>query len=189
MMSEYAKETDLRNDIINALPKHYISTLNTHRDKFIGKIPENRDQYDPHFMLNSFQNGDKVLVLDSMKLPDDWMKIELSSFRPPANTNSDFLSDYGASSDDAMSEGLNLTPTLSESDSSLNLEDLEDIPPPQRVIVYTTVPLLGLLAKSTRASVDGTFKVPISSYLKTFLICYFLLVLQQIVDPALHHAC
>ena len=56
MMADYAKETDLRNDVINALPKHYISTLNSHRQKFIGKLPDSRDQYDPDYMLRSFQN-------------------------------------------------------------------------------------------------------------------------------------
>ena len=174
MLAKYENDPELKEEIISSLPSNYRSTLNAHKSKFVGNIPKTREEFDPKYMLDNLENGQKVVVLDSATdLPQNWASIELSSFKPTGNSENLF-SDAPMSSDDPASGSengpndsfLNLNQSLGDSlSSSVNSDtELGDIPSPPRVLVFTTVELLGLLSRSRKASVDGTFKVSVTLF-------------------------
>ena len=91
----------------------------------------------------------------------------MDKFKPPEDANamsSDCMTSDGAASDSgaASSNGRGID-MLSAQDSLLStpdpVTDITSVPTPNRVLVFTTVKLLGLLALCRRGAVDGTFSV------------------------------
>ena len=68
-------------DIVNGVdarmgrrPEGFLSQL---QQKLTGGRPSNRDEWDPEHALKIMTGGEKVLVLDSQKLPDGWENEDL----------------------------------------------------------------------------------------------------------------
>ena len=112
-------------------------------------------------------------------MPPRWFTITLDEFKEDDTGGggggqtgaSSVASSDAITSDDGLSRNVPLPSPINDELRSLqesllstsNCQDLDDIdeasvPQPERVLVYTTVALLGLLALSKRGSVDGTFK-------------------------------
>ena len=49
-----------------------------YRTKPLGKVPEDRDSYDPAPILSTEDGGDKVITLGSNDLPTDWKDYNFS---------------------------------------------------------------------------------------------------------------
>ena len=123
--------------------------------------------------------------LDSNKdLPERWFEISLDAFREPEDdagptsdtgVTSDGMTSDGMTSDGVMSDGgMTSDGVMSDGGSEIDLQrlqnslmpdqrdpvqDITSLPLPQRVLVFTTVKLLGLLALCKHGAVDGTFSV------------------------------
>ena len=72
---EYEDDDDKFLEIVDALGTHHALVLRLLRirDSIIGKIPRNRDCFDPkNFLRRVFEEDDKVEIMDSNKLGDDW---------------------------------------------------------------------------------------------------------------------
>ena len=83
-LQKYKNDPDLKSDIINAIPQHADSTLNSFRRKVLGSFDDTQESYDPSSILGRTVNGDSIIVLDSNKhLPDDWRSVKLSELFPP----------------------------------------------------------------------------------------------------------
>ena len=175
---KYGSDPGLLAEIVSAFPRSIESTLNLHKNKILGSLPTSRDDFDPTSLLQKLDGGEKVLFLDSNRdLPHDWKTIDLKkSFgcdgKEPLNTENggatdDAVTDEALTSDDALSvEGLTTDDDAEVeedgddayeelTESNINLETVKN---PPRVLVFTTVLLLGLLAVCKYGSVDGTFK-------------------------------
>ena len=154
-------------------PLRVESTLNAHKSKFIGHLPGNRDDYEPSSILSKLESGSKVLVLDSSKhLPEGWQNISLQDLFPEENIDTDNVpsSDGGNSESDGCEtpihqndsfnfDEMRMLEALHDNESDTSNCSETDVGLPSRVLVYTTLSLLGLLAVARKASVDGTFKV------------------------------
>ena len=114
-----------------------------------------------------------VCFLDSNEdLPERWFDITLDQFRPPEDAtpasnamSSDCLTSDGATSDGgASNSGLEIDLQSVQasllSDTPDPITDMTSVPT-ERVLVFTTVKLLALLALCKRGAVDGTFSVKI----------------------------
>ena len=173
---------ELKKDIISSLPKNPRSTLNAHRNKILGYQAKSRDEYDPSVILSRNQFGKNIIVIDSDKdLPDNWHKIDLASLFPERRKDPPDVatSDDGTSEeeqadrsffdyDNLESEHLNLNSSL-QSQSDDSLDDSLEVSKPDRILIFTSLELLSLLALSKHGSVDGTFK-SISKHWKQLFI-------------------
>ena len=200
-MAEFSGDPDLRKEVLSSLPVKVESTLNHHRSKQIGHLPGDRDSFEPRNILSTVQNGSKIITLDSKDLPQDWHKIELGDFLPPENNPEGdvFSADIATSEDDlALSEvdslggplssvgsGADSPPPLNDSindgdicnvtnglfSETLDLTRVQTVP---RVLVFTTLSLLGLFAVSSKGSVDGTFSCMTRLWTQLFvLLCEY----------------
>lgn len=173
------------------MPKNYRSTLNAFKRKLHGSIPKERDDFEPSTILGKIEHGEKVLVLDSnTDLPDNWKDINLREFlpeRPGADCEDNVNpSDVGTSEDGFSSDGAELPPASGrernvhseeeDEDDEINVSsgpvDLSTInhPLPPRVLIFTTLSLLGLLAVVKKGSVDGTFKSMTKKWKQLFIL-------------------
>ena len=73
-MELYGKFEDesLIKEVLASFPVRVENTLNYYRTKLLGKVPEDRDSYDPAPILSTEDGGDKVITLGSNDLPTDW---------------------------------------------------------------------------------------------------------------------
>ena len=154
----YDQNTALKREILNSFPPNYIQTLYSHRRKIIGALPATREDFHPQKILESFEFGQSVLVLDSNDLPDNWWKISLTELIPADHVGHQLAADAGL-------------------DANWFDGTFDDLPPewkPQRVVIYTTPQLLELLSFCRKANVDGTFRTmsQLFEQLYVFLIEY-----------------
>ena len=172
----------LLSGIMSALPKKMESTLNLHKSRLLGSLPKERDDFDPLPLLTRMEGGEKILVLDSKKdLPSDWrsrdMKDVAGLSAPPQehpdgpdilSTDDAASSDTGASSDDGQEAEVESDNEYQDvSMSSMNIP--EATKEPKRVLVFTTMILLGMLALAKHGSVDGTFKAMTKKWKQLFV--------------------
>ena len=148
----------LKREILNSFPLNYLQTLYSHRRKIIGALPSSRDDFNPQKVLESFEFGKSVLVLDSNNLPEKWWEISLTSLIPSEHVGHQLAANAGLD--------------VNWFDSSF-----DDFPPdwkPPRVVIYTTPELLELLCFCRKANVDGTFRTmsQLFEQLYVFLVEY-----------------
>ena len=79
-MELYGKFEDesLIKEVLASFPVRVENTLNYYRAKLLGKVPEDRDSYDPAPILSTEDGGDKVITLGSNDLPTDWKDYNFS---------------------------------------------------------------------------------------------------------------
>ena len=182
---KYGHDPQLLLDIVSAMPKRVDNTLTSYRNKILGNIPKDRNEFNPDTLLNKMEGGQKIVVMDSMKdLPDNWRDIDVREKYGMPDPGEEEEGD-GVSQPDTQSSGLSdaasdseegLGQDVSDSDSGVEQEDvdatIDDNPgkTPKRVMVFTTVMLLGLLAKCRWGSVDGTFKASTRHWKQLFVM-------------------
>ena len=73
-MELYGKFEDetLIKEVLAAFPLRVENTLTYYRTKILGKVPTDRNSYDPGPILSAIPGGDKIMVLDSKDLPEGW---------------------------------------------------------------------------------------------------------------------
>ena len=65
-------------DILSALPKRMESSLNLHKNRLLGSLPKNREDFNPFQLLSKLSGGEKVILLDSSKnLPPNWKSLNM----------------------------------------------------------------------------------------------------------------
>ena len=69
---------DLCQEVVDRLPLRSDSTLGRAQRRVIGPVPTSRESYDPTHVLQFAPDGDKILVLDSHDLKEDWNNDDLS---------------------------------------------------------------------------------------------------------------
>ena len=79
-MELYGKFEDesLIKEVLAAFPLRVENTLTYYRTKILGKVPTDRNSYDPAPILSAIPGGEKVMVLDSNNLPEDWKDYNFS---------------------------------------------------------------------------------------------------------------
>ena len=179
----YSDDPGLLTEVISAFPKRIESTLNLYKSKLLGSLPTSRDDFDPTTLLGKMEGGDKVIFMDSNKdLPKDWKTIDLKETFGVPNKNADdpafngvaaASSDDGGTTDDAATTDEENVVEEEDDDAYQDLGEstinLENIVNPPRVLVFTTVMLLGLLAICKFGSVDGTFKSMTKNWKQLFV--------------------
>ena len=115
-----------------------------YRCRLLGKVPRTREEYDPAQLLDKL-TADKTLVLDSENLPDDWKSFDLRTLLDDGDLNEE-------------AEGRPSNPGVVNIDTTMEEELERSRSRLERVLVFTTERLLGLLALCKRGSVDGTFR-------------------------------
>ena len=77
-MELYGKFEDesLIKEVLASFPVRVENTLNYYRTKLLGKVPEDRDSYDPAPILSTEDGGDKV-TLDSNDLLSDSSDVKM----------------------------------------------------------------------------------------------------------------
>lgn len=177
---KYGKDPQLLLDIVSSMPRRVDNTLNSYRNKILGNVPKHRDEFDPDTLLSRMDGGEKILVMDSQKdLPDNWRHLDLKKkygidegyVDNQPETQSSGLSDDQPDSDEE--------PRVVASDSDSGTEHVdEDCDPirddvgkaPKRVMLFTTIMMLGLLTKCRWGSVDGTFKSSSKQWKQLFIM-------------------
>ena len=83
-MELYGKFEDesLIKEVLAAMPARVENTLTYFRTQILGKVPTDRDSYDPAPILTAIPGGDRVMVLD---LSENWKDEE---FRDLISTTS-----------------------------------------------------------------------------------------------------
>ena len=173
---KYARDPQLLLDIVSAMPRRVDNTLNTHRTKILGNFPKHRDEFQPETLLRRMEGGGNILVMDSKTdLPPRWRVMDVRREYGGGDTNH---FNVGQPDTDTQSSGLSgdeVPDSAGElrvgGHSDVELHDDDDYDDgvdveeegypangPKRVLLFTTVMMLGLLAKCKWASVDGTFK-------------------------------
>ena len=61
------------------------NTLTYYRTKILRKVPIDRDSYDPALILLAIPGRDKLMVLDSNDLPEDWKDEDFTDLLTEAN--------------------------------------------------------------------------------------------------------
>ena len=180
----YSKDPQLLLDVVSAMPRRVDNTLHNFRNKLLGNVPKHRDEFNPETLLSRMEGGEKILVMDSLKdLPQNWRNLDLKKeygleedcIDNQADTQSSGLSDNQQDSDEDP------RPVYSgDSDSGVeHPEDAEEegsttgnpqAKAPKRVILFTTIMMLGLLSKCRWGSVDGTFKSSSKQWKQLFIM-------------------
>ena len=70
------EDESLIKEVLASFPVRVENTLNYYRTKLLGKVPEDRDSYDPAPILST--EDDKVITLGSNDLPTDWKDYNFS---------------------------------------------------------------------------------------------------------------
>jgi hypothetical protein len=180
----YSKDPQLLLDVVSAMPRRVDNTLHNFRNKLLGNVPKHRDEFNPETLLSRMEGGEKILVMDSLKdLPQNWRNLDLKKeygieeecIDNQADTQSSGLSDNQQDSDEDPRPG-----DSGESDSGVeHPEDAEEegsatgnpqAKAPKRVILFTTIMMLGLLSKCRWGSVDGTFKSSSKQWKQLFVM-------------------
>ena len=108
-----------------------------------------------------------MIVQDSQDLPKDWKNISLREMFQTQQRNKE-----GCSTDDKVqtSGDKNSVDDLLEGLNESSF-DTADSPDPERVLIFTSLMLLGLLAICKKGSVDGTFKAAARFWYQLFILC------------------
>ena len=187
MNVELQDDPDLLSDVLSALSKRIQSGMNLYRSNILGKVPKDRDEFEPRTLLRKLEGGSKVLVLDSnTDLPRDWDILDLKE-------KYGVVDDAGLAGDRGTEDGLSSDGGSSDGGSSIGdsegeavqvqghdpvqgeglQDDLEhdgEVGKPKRVLVFTTCLLLALLAVCRSGSVDGTFKAMSKQWKQLFIM-------------------
>ena len=142
-------------------------------------MPVSRDEYNPSSILSLVSNGDQIICLDSnTDLDPNWREQELSDFLPKSSSAApgldDALSSDGgsATSDDGVTsddqEPLDLDIPHDVPAENLDISVAPSLPP--RVLVFTSLTLLGLLSVAKCGSVDGTFSSISKQWKQLFIL-------------------
>ena len=96
---------------MDRLPQRSDSSLGRVQRAVIGPVPTTRESYDPSHVLQFAPGGDKIMVLDSQDLPEDWNDIDLSTIinslrRRRNGTGADTASESEGSGSDIGSQVL-----------------------------------------------------------------------------------
>ena len=141
-------------DVLEALPIKVENTLFNFRTKLLGKVPRTRDEYDPTTFLHTLSGGEKITVLDSKDLPEKWTEYNIKAlFENPVGEDEpveDEEPDVRRPSNPGVQPVLETT--IEEELEQTRSEGVG------RVLVFTTIRLLGLLTLCLRGSIDGTFR-------------------------------
>ena len=183
---EYEKDPGLLAEILSALPKKMESTLNLHRSRILGNLPKTRDEFSPASLLSKLDGGEKILLCDSnVDLPKDWKNIDLKKEfagmgLEASERNSDDLDGGRESGSEGMSSGLSSEEDGIDAveedlegynDATMNSTNVgvEALNAPKRVLVFTTMVMLGLMSICKYGSVDGTFKAMTKKWKQLFV--------------------
>lgn len=79
------EDESLIKEVLSSLPVRVENTLTYYRSKILGKVPIDRDAYDPAPILSAIPGGDKLMVLDSNDLPEDWKDEDFTDLLTEAN--------------------------------------------------------------------------------------------------------
>ena len=138
------------------------------REEVIGKMPLNRDEFQPNnFLVRLFGEKDDIEVMDSNDLEPGWEnKLKTS------NIDSRYRwENYTAEVIDHEShlhdENENQDATNESFDE--NTDDFEGFVRAKRVLAYSSPNLLKLFSKNLKSSVDGTFKSACTYYKQNFI--------------------
>ena len=136
----------------------------------MGKMPRNRDHFDPRFFLKSVFGDHKVEVLDSNKMTEGWQE-KINKPNSNSRYNWDRLNDqmreHEVSDDtDDLNGDLIDVESMGPDEHEESVESTEgpEKPPssnkslPKRVLAYSSRKLLNLFSNCDRGSLDGTFK-------------------------------
>ena len=121
----------------------------------------------PDKLLNSVEGGNQVVYMDSNRdLPKDWKTIDISE------KYDHMLKSKDEDSEDDDNDVSFVPPDKvdSNSDEASQNEDEDSSRLPKRVLLFTTMNLLGTLALSAKASVDGTFKSMTKKWKQLFIL-------------------
>ena len=180
---EFGDDDDKFNEIVAALGSHHALELRMLRvrDSVIGRMPRNRDSFDPNYFLKKiFGKNHKVEVMDSNKLPDNWEDI-ISKSNPDSHYRWEKLDDNLRAHEDDIENAVNEDEDIPSGNADVNdegadmltsdpsildsdvLDGPEPPPPaskklPKRILAYSSRKLLNLFSRCKRGSVDGTFK-------------------------------
>ena len=186
---KYEKDPSLLAEIISALPKKMESTLNQHKNRLLGSLPKTLDDFDPSSLIAKLEGGDKILVMDSNRdLPENWKDIDMKEtfgvveeasddINPSNGGSDDCATDDASSSDEGATSDEATAPADVDEDDNEEYQDVaanstinvENAKKPKRVLIFTTVVMLGLLAVCKNGSVDGTFKAMTRKWKQLFI--------------------
>ena len=186
---KYEKDPSLLAEIIFALPKKMESTLNQHKNRLLGSLPKTLDDFDPSSLIAKLEGGDKILVMDSNRdLPENWKDIDMKEtfgvveeasddINPSNGGSDDCATDDASSSDEGATSDEATAPADVDEDDNEEYQDVaanstinvENAKKPKRVLIFTTVVMLGLLAVCKNGSVDGTFKAMTRKWKQLFI--------------------
>ena len=176
---EYGDDDDKFLEITDALGGHHAleQKLLRVRDTIIGKMPRNRDLFDPNYFLKKVYGGNhNIEVMDSNKLPEGWQEL---IHKPNSNSvyNWDKLNDDMRDHEAPLDDVENIDGDLIEVESlgpdehvefggeeTENADGGRESPPPstkclpKRVLAYSSKKLLKMFSKCKKGSLDGTFK-------------------------------
>ena len=172
------EDESLIQDVLAALPLRVETTLFNYRKSLLGKVPRSLNDFDPQPILSSLDNGSQILVLDSKDLPADWKNYDFRSLLDDEDPENNAGSE-GATSEDVTDTDNDNEPTQGrpsnpgvfpnfETTMDDELEQSDALP--LRVLVFTTVRLMGFLTMCKRGSVDGTFKAITRFWRQLFIL-------------------
>ena len=183
----YEKDPGLLAEILSALPKKMESTLNLHRSRILGSLPKTRDEFAPASLLSKLDGGEKIIVCDSnVDLPVNWKTLDLKEAFANHDMAAPTVDDCNPFGGGSASEGVTSGSGMSSEDNEVDCDADDDLDyhdatvnssnveiastaAPRRVLVFTTVVMLGLLSVCKYGSVDGTFKAMTKKWKQLFV--------------------
>ena len=155
--------------------------MNLHKNRILGSLPKSRDDFDPSSLLSKLDGGEKIVVCDSnTDLPRNWRDINLKEAFGSLGGDVPDLEANAASADEGISSDDGEDPCDRE-DLVHDPNEYQDVTMnttvevggtasiPKRVLVFSTVVLLGLMAVCKYGSVDGTFKAMTKKWKQLFV--------------------
>ena len=139
-------------EVLRAFPKKVETTLGNYRATILGKVPSTREDYDPSMILSSLSGADNIMVLDSNDLPQGWRDVDL---RTLFTEDQDPVLDEEDEDQDVRRPSNPGVQPIFDTTMDEELERSRDAPVP-RVLIFTTLHLLGLLTLCKRANLQHT---------------------------------
>ena len=156
-------------DILAALTKKVENTLFNYCKGLFGKVPRSRDEYDPQPMISTLEHEEKILVFNSSRdLPQNWNDIDFQGlFGEHQDVGSEGPTSEAASVDNEMNIHIEDHPSqVFPLDEELKHSNAA----PPRLLVFTTIMLLGFLTMCRKGSMDGTFKSSTRFWSQMFIL-------------------
>ena len=160
-------------DILAALTKKVENTLFNYCKGLLGKVPRSRDEYDPQPMISTLEHEEKILVLNSSRdLPQNWNDIDFRGlFGEHQDVGSEGPTSEAASVDNEPTHRRPSKPGVSPNiETTLDEELKHSNAAPPRLLVFTTIMLLGFLTMCRNRSMDGTFKSSTRFWSQMFIL-------------------